>query len=776
MKVQLQQIILLCIALLFASQPLQASTISARELGDSLNTYAGFPTCVPRVTVSNLRVNQNTITVRTNKTLSCLSLSRDQVIELRQLVSTWVLGHRNGKVSIYTNGYELGELVTHRMSPRKESDLYTLSARNPLDYKERAWSAANGLDSRTIALWPSHGLYYNRKQNMWHWQRARMWTMVEDLYNYELVHHWLIPMLENAGAYVLEPRAREGYYYQKDSTWLWLGDREAPKDAEVRYMGDGMGCIRRGPDSITSGRPQWMEGARYWLEYCGFPDSIWHINGGKDDYKDDLQCRGQWVNYLSGGSRANPSQNGLGIQVDVCLALHTDGNSAQQDSDIIGTLAIYSTQDRSGKHVFPTQTNRIINRDLADYVQTQLVEDIQKQLCPQWTRRELIDAGYCESRYPIVPTVLLEMLSHKNLADIMLGLEPQFQMVACRAIYKGIGRWMQGDDFVVQPLPVQAPACMQDGSTGCRIRWSATTDSIEETATPDYYIVYTRENDMDWNTGVRTQDTTYAFQATAGIKYDFYVVAGNDGGISLPSETISFYKGDSTRTLIVNNYHRTSGPEWFVDSLRAGIVPGSYPVPHGTIRTYLGDQWIFDKQRDVKENGWTDDDNCGWGMCHMDYVGQELVGNTFDYPARIGARLATDDHSYESCSVDAITASDTTIYNELVIYCGQEKGTLYPQALRELIARHIAAGSSIIIRGKYLGSGMTAPAEKIWAEKTLGYSLRAPKGTNPIGKTNAPDAIELHGEGRVIARFSDTQLPQALQVKKGASTITIISE
>lgn len=66
-----------------------------------------------------------------------------------------------------------------------------------------------GLDGSNIALWQSHGWYYEPSLNRWEFQRARIFQTVEDLYTQSYVLPYLIPMLENAGAYVMTPRERD---------------------------------------------------------------------------------------------------------------------------------------------------------------------------------------------------------------------------------------------------------------------------------------------------------------------------------------------------------------------------------------------------------------------------------------------------------------------------------------------------------------------------------------------------------------------------------------
>ena len=54
---------------------------------------------------------------------------------------------------------------------------------NPLITRLSApYALTNGLQNRHIALWQSHGFYYEPKLTRWEWQRARIFQTVEDLY------------------------------------------------------------------------------------------------------------------------------------------------------------------------------------------------------------------------------------------------------------------------------------------------------------------------------------------------------------------------------------------------------------------------------------------------------------------------------------------------------------------------------------------------------------------------------------------------------------------
>ena len=66
-----------------------------------------------------------------------------------------------------------------------------------------------GLQNRHIALWASHGRYFDSKKQTWKWQRPAMFGTTEDLFTQTIVVPYLIPMLEKAGANVFTPRERD---------------------------------------------------------------------------------------------------------------------------------------------------------------------------------------------------------------------------------------------------------------------------------------------------------------------------------------------------------------------------------------------------------------------------------------------------------------------------------------------------------------------------------------------------------------------------------------
>lgn len=208
------------------------------SLGDSLTVYANQDAKVGQVSVKRVRTSGRTARVYTCKTLSSLSLSPEQLKDLRKHVSLWVFGHEKGDIQIYSDGYELSELITMRFKsvPR----LHTPAAVPPLVVNiDRPFEPEHGLQGRHIALWGSHGWYYNNQLDRWLWQRAKLWTTVEDLYTSSYTMPYLVPMLENAGAVVLQPRERDTQTAMVIADSSLMREQDGQTIAEMRVPQEG---------------------------------------------------------------------------------------------------------------------------------------------------------------------------------------------------------------------------------------------------------------------------------------------------------------------------------------------------------------------------------------------------------------------------------------------------------------------------------------------------------------------------------------------------------
>lgn len=718
---------------LWVLSPAAPKPIGMRALGDSLMNYIEFSKVwSPNVKVKSMRVDGDKITLQTNAILSHYSWTPESVKDVKQHVSLWLLGHKKGEVTIYTDKYQLEELITSCGAGTAEA------------------TGKKDLSERHIALWPSHGMYYNQERDQWLWQRATLWTTVEDLFSQEHVR-LIRKMLENAGAKVYVPRP----------------------GVENKEIG-------------ASGMPRWAEGARYWLEKRGYSPAIWDLYEG-NEYKDDMKSRGMWVNSLK-------------APIDLCLAFHTDGNDSGEDSTTIGTLCIYTAKDDDGRRQLADGRDRYkTNRELGDYIQTQVVNDL-RHIAPEWTRRQLREANYCESRVPTMPSIILELLSHKNMADMRYALDPSFRLAASRAIYKGILRYLCGKSAVVQPLPVSETSIGPDGT----IRWMAPIDTLEPTAKPKYYKVYIQENDGEW-TSQRVTKTSLNISLQPDVRYNCYVVAGNDGGVSLPGPIVSAYLApteeaeqeglnEQEAVLIIDAFDDIYGPQWFADSSYAGIVPGTYACENRFSCAYIGEQWDF-----ARESQWQDDDNCGWGSCYRDHAGELTVGNTRDYSAQHGRVLQALGISYYSSTRGlAFTPLSGNPPQLIDLITGRQRVPL-DSTLYHLLAGHLEQGGRLLLSGEHLCAIDTTFSRRyLHFEPHATHATRSgkmivetpnPLPTTPLILSITPNAerlccpsaesirpygSDLNGQAMRVAWYFDSRCPSAVGYRSPLNTNPLI--
>lgn len=738
-----------------------------------------------------------------------------------------------------------------------------------------------GLSNRHIAMWQSHGRYYEAKLDRWEWQRCRLLQTVEDLYTQSYVLPFLVPMLEQAGANVLIPRERDwssfeaivdndgnsfqpkakyseyngkeswkngtgkGFAYLRKTytnfenpftegtyrmvtsikngqeskaewvpqidqtgeyavyvayhtvpgstnaarytvyhrggisefkvnqqmgggTWIYLGkfvfDKNLGKSqrivlsnktgkagevvtADAIKIGGGMGNIGR-PE--TSTYPRFTEAARYWMQWAGVPDSIYSPTAGKDDYKDDYQARGEWVNWLAGGSESYPEGKGLNIPIEMSLAFHTDAGVTKNDSTI-GTLCIYFTH--SYDSVFANGASRQLCKEYTETIHNSILRDIRAQFEPAWHSRGNKDATYFEARTPRVPAMLLELLSHQNFADMRYGHDPRFRFAVSRAIYKAMLRFsckQHQQKYVVTPLPVSHMAAHLTDKGQVELTWQAVEDTLEPTAKPDRYIVYTRYGNGEFDHGKVVKQCKYVADVPAGMVCSYKVVAMNEGGVSFPSQIVAVGRSaklQHKKALIVNGFDRISAPADFeapapLDTLYAGFLDSEdHGVPYMVDISYVGSQKEFNRSLP-----WLDDDSGGFGDSHGNEETTVIAGNTFDYIALHGDAILKAGYSFESCSRERFNtfASDISFVDLILGKQRQTKlgsGKIYPLCFKtftpevqQLLTAYAQQGTSIFVSGAYVASDLwdnklakPQEADLAFAKNILKYQWRNSK-------------------------------------------------
>ena len=522
-------------------------------------------------------------------------------------------------------------------------------------------------------------------------------------------------------------------------TWVYLGHFEFDKGtndygmvvlsnqskqkgvvcADAVRFGGGMGNMAR--DGQTSGLPRFLEGARYNAQWSGMPAEIYSRPDRQNDYADDLNTRSQMINYLSGGSVYNPTEKGLGVPLEMSLAFHSDAGFSKTD-EWIGTLGVYTTNFNDGK--LNSGVSRHASRDLTDMVMTELQQDISARYGRQWNRRAMWNRNYSETRLPAVPSMILEILSHQNFADMKIGHEPDFKFTVARSVYKAILKHtatMHNTDYVVQPLPVTRFAIQESGKQFL-LSWQGVIDPQEPSASPRGYIVYTRLGHGGWDNGTYVKDNYYTFDAEPGLVYSFKVTAVNKGGESFPSEILSAYHAKENRgtVLIVNGFDRTSGPATYESDEWQGFDMARDPgMPYISTTSYCGPQYAFDRNQIGK--GEPD----GLGYSTGEWEGKQIAGNTFDYPFVHGKAIqAAGYHSFVSCSDEAIEQSYIRMedYPMVDLILGAEKKTL-SEKLQQRIGDYTQQGGNLMVSGSYLGSILPASMAQNTLKFTHGGSM-----------------------------------------------------
>lgn len=190
------------------------------EIQDRINEYvqknvskdAEGP--LPRGTrLGRVEVEDSTIRLHFNEPLVSQPVRQALVDDLRTRFALLVKPLiESANVEILVRGRQLEEyipglyrppgLLPEKLTPSKKPILTrNISSPEPIPQA--------GLHNHYVALWHSHGWYYDTEEKRWQWQRPRLFTILEDMLPMSFTIPFLMPMLENAGAVVFCPRERD---------------------------------------------------------------------------------------------------------------------------------------------------------------------------------------------------------------------------------------------------------------------------------------------------------------------------------------------------------------------------------------------------------------------------------------------------------------------------------------------------------------------------------------------------------------------------------------
>lgn len=846
-------ILALLLPALFCTEPAAGTTREdLKETCDSLTVWLQQRTGVKSsVNIKTVSRRGNVLDLHFTKTFSDYPWTQE---DLR-----WVRGILNGSLP---SELAIGDMFCQGVNVNDYLKTYTKadnSDKSSVVEQLGARHFSKGLSGRHIALWQSHGRYFDNGDGIWKWQRAPMHRTTEDIFTQSYVLPFLIPMLENAGAFVMTPRERDtqtneviidndpsfeegrgatvrskgnysetgrwsdagigfadlkAVYSREDNpfnmgsarkaacvkgkptasaswsfsvpergwyavyvsyssipqsstrahytvrhmggstefrvnqtrgggTWMYLGtfefsgsgmvvlDNSGGQNSFVTAdgvkIGGGMGKIDRGHG--ISGLPSYLEGSMYNMQWSGIDSKIW--NHFDRDYTNDFGTRGAWVKSM---------RDDRGIPFDLSLAFHSDAGIMPGDS-IVGTLAIY-TLKAEGLRKMSDGLDRMTSRRFAQIVQDEVVNDIRADFNPEWTRRELWDRSYSESRTSDTPAMLLELLSHQNFADMKYGHNPEFKFTVCRAVYKGILKYLAelyGCGYIVQPLPVKNFAVNFCGEDKASLSWEDTEDPKEKTAVPSGYIVYTRVDDGTFDSGLEVKGKTVELPVSKGHIYSYKVVAWNDGGKSFPSEILCIGRPDVAaggNVLIVNNFTRVSPPSW-LDSPEIAGFDGREDngVPYIEDISFAGQVYDF-----YRDHEWANDNEPGFGATYLSYPSLKVAGNTFDFPFLHGKLLMDMGLPFCSASTGSFVESygdnvgDCTIID---LICGKQLD-VFPDGLKATISKCTTAGCSFLISGANIASTFRS-GDATFSRNVLGFGWISSHGS-PDGRITSMDS------------------------------------
>ena len=371
----------------------------------SYNTTA-INNVVNRYKVESMVIDGKKCTVEINEHLSNIPMNDSIVADIYDSLRAQLPNnYQKYNISIVSRKHPIEAFIPNYLRKKGDVDksrfLPYKTGQVALTHLSNPWKPSQSLLGRNIALWNSHGLYYDKNNDKIRWQRPTLFGTVEDMLSTQIVLNYLLPMLRGAGAQVYMPRERDWHSegvelfstkqlnnsatqqysdtlifkgiitnpdtywvrvaypvgckatqlqcevlhggvitkYQINTTiggdtWLYLDPLYIKDSIEVRFYNQadkkywditrvyvGGGC-----SVLDDNLPAFVDAAVYYLRQFGAPDSIlYHQKPEKDnDYYDDLYGRSKWTNYLSGGSSVNPDYPGVGIPLDLSLAIHTD--------------------------------------------------------------------------------------------------------------------------------------------------------------------------------------------------------------------------------------------------------------------------------------------------------------------------------------------------------------------------------------------------------------------------------------------------------------------
>ena len=498
--------------------------------------------------------------------------------------------------------------------------------------------------------------------------------------------------------------------------------------ADAVRFGGGMGNISR--NGMKSGLPRCLEGARYYAQWAGAPDSVYNSKQDTDDYKDDINARSNMTNWLAGGSCYVPGRAGKKVPLDLSLAVHSDAGYKQDLKSLYGSLSICTTNFHDGK--LASGLSRDASKEFAGMLLEGMYDDLSAKY-GKWAKREIYDRNYSETRVPEIPSAIIETLSHQSFPDMIMAQDPNVKFTIARSIYKTILKFLSklyDKSYTVSPLAPEnvSLSFVEDGVV--EITWEGRNDPVEPSAAPAQYAVYTAAGNNGFDNGEPVKGNKTRIRLSPGVLYRFKVTAINKGGESFPSETLSAVcqPGAAKSVLIVNGFERLSAPEIIDGDAEQGFDMAQDPgVTYGLTVGWSGKQTNFDKSK----AGTLGPKGLGFGGSELE--GKFIMGNTFDYTAEHAkAILSTGKYNVASASRQAVATGKVSLQGYFCIdyiaglerYTSQSSASYkaFPKSIQTKLTEYTRRGGNILVSGAYINSDSQSDSDRSFMANVLHVS------------------------------------------------------
>jgi N-acetylmuramoyl-L-alanine amidase len=396
-------------------------------------TAAGVTSALPAgTTVSQLTIDENSVTIDFSSDLLNGGLDDLRLDAVYRQVS-WTLRPLDLPRNVYlkVKGVPLADYLPPMPSvaPAKKSASLTAATTTGL-----------ALSGKSISLSPGHGLKWGG--GGWSYDRPQYCAPLnnEDLHNVEL------------GAYLNQYLIQDG--------------------ATVKAYR----CLNKSQGNYSvSGQPWWNMAAAYWLQYLGYPCTVYAsdtndctLASNASEYYDGLYARGLASNYDG---------------TDLYISVHTNGLTGYCTGSACpnGTTTYYCNTSDSSHTPWGT-----VSANFASAVQSNIVSIVRNEYGDTtWTDNGTIDQSFAETRMPQRAAILIELAFHDTCDRDALHLEDNFFRSATMwATYKGVCEYLgvtptyafYSDEYVSDTIPTtMVPTKSYDVSVTFRNRgvlWS----------------------------------------------------------------------------------------------------------------------------------------------------------------------------------------------------------------------------------------------------------------------------------------------------------------